>query len=501
MTVSSQVAAKYRVDYDLGQVESLLREAGPSVLRGDLHYDTSLERRVLEEGKRKLEEEQEQQEARSRRIEQWEREQQEEEVRKRKQEEEKAVEDERQRLEEIEKEKKAREVEEERLEEERKKKEEEVKVKRKAEEEAEWSRFEEERWGSSKSEEREVSLKQVSSSGDEAEEGLQYRTPPQELGSPAPVTTAPPAPALTPPAPAPTPPAPPGEIRVVGHQSSSQPGLGEKINFSDFEALSDPFADLELKTMDDLAELRTILSNNHSTVSPAAGQGAPYPSYYPPTTAYQYPSYPAPSTTTFPPTYTQYTSPTSYSTTTTSYPTTTTAYPSTTTSYPNTTSYPMTTHPVVYTTSVPTSHFPYPQYTQQYSAPAPAPAPRSKSTDRRTEPLRDKEVEQESRKEHQEGGRSRRLSQDPDKTVGTMISDLQREATALAQAKSSRPNSRPSSRGATSGLENWNPWPRLEGEQEEAPASTPDDSCLADLMDDEATSCRQLHEMGFPLPR
>ena len=79
----------------------------------------------------------------------------------------------------------------------------------------------------------------------------------------------------------------------------------------------------------------------------------------------------------------------------------------------------------------------------------------------------------------------------PSRSVGNLISELQRESEALAQARTSRP----SSRGAT-GLENWVPWPQLEGEKE-----VQDDSCLANLMDDEANSCRQLSEMGFPLPR
>ena len=79
----------------------------------------------------------------------------------------------------------------------------------------------------------------------------------------------------------------------------------------------------------------------------------------------------------------------------------------------------------------------------------------------------------------------------PSRSVGNLISELQRESEALAQARTSRP----SSRGAT-GLENWVPWPQLEGEKE-----VQDDSCLANLMDDEANSCRQLSEMGFPLSR
>ena len=88
-----------------------------------------------------------------------------------------------------------------------------------------------------------------------------------------------------------------------------------------------------------------------------------------------------------------------------------------------------------------------------------------------------------------------------------MISQLQKEAQALQdqKRKSPNPNSRPGSRGAT-GLENWTPWPELDQEQTPEPAAkevaaTVDESCLKDLLDDEANMCRQLHEMGFPLSR
>merc|ERR1719334_2967316 len=50
------------------------------------------------------------------------------------------------------------------------------------------------------------------------------------------------------------------QIKVKGVQTSKE---NHKINFSEFEALSDPFADLELKTINDLAELQTILTSNN----------------------------------------------------------------------------------------------------------------------------------------------------------------------------------------------------------------------------------------------
>ena len=68
------------------------------------------------------------------------------------------------------------------------------------------------------------------------------------------------------------------QIRVKGTQSA-QTSQNLQINFSDFEALSDPFADLELKTINDLAELQTILtSNTLPTTLPGPGQTQHLPS-------------------------------------------------------------------------------------------------------------------------------------------------------------------------------------------------------------------------------
>ena len=96
------------------------------------------------------------------------------------------------------------------------------------------------------------------------------------------------------------------------------------------------------------------------------------------------------------------------------------------------------------------------------------------------------------------------------KSVGDIITELQREAEALHNHKKKSPTSRPASRGAT-GLENWTPWPQLDqdisasspnGHQSPGVASpAADDSCLASLRAEDARLCRQLHEMGFPLPR
>ena len=247
---------------DLSDVERILRQPGPSVLRSDVHYDSSKERQVLEDIERGRKEEEEKNEARRLRIEKYEEEKAEEAERRRKEEEEKALEDERARLEEIERENTLRVEEEERIERERVeslerqekerlaeiekmeadrvREEEEEKMRKKAEEEAEWSRFSEERWKTVRPEAPEAILQTSSGSEEGDREG--FETPPQ---NPEPKCKEPETIGEKP--------------FVKGVQSHS----GAKINFSDFEALSDPFGDLELKTMDDLAELRTILSTNH----------------------------------------------------------------------------------------------------------------------------------------------------------------------------------------------------------------------------------------------
>ena len=93
----------------------------------------------------------------------------------------------------------------------------------------------------------------------------------------------------------------------------------------------------------------------------------------------------------------------------------------------------------------------------------------------------------------------------PSRSVGDMISELQREAEELQQLKKKSPSSRPTSRGAT-GLENWTPWPQLDSDTVTNGGPGPghvtrDETCLECLKSDEKQLCRQLHEMGFPLTR
>ena len=221
---------------------------------------------MLQDIEKSRKEEEERDEARRLRIQKYDEEKAEEAERRRKEEEEKALEDERARLEEIEREKALKVEEEERLEKERLEQverqekerlaeverieaeklrlEEEEKRRRKAEEEAEWSRFSEERWKAVRPDASDPTVQNSSSSEEGEREG--FVTPPQqsepvkkelEVSSDKPF--------------------------VKGVQSHS----GAKINFSDFEAISDPFGDLELKTMDDLAELRTILTTNQQNTN------------------------------------------------------------------------------------------------------------------------------------------------------------------------------------------------------------------------------------------
>ena len=79
-----------------------------------------------------------------------------------------------------------------------------------------------------------------------------------------------------------------------------------------------------------------------------------------------------------------------------------------------------------------------------------------------------------------------------------MITELQKEAEEHQQQKRKSPGSRPGSRGPT-GLENWTPWPQLEPQTQIQ--TKEDGSCLAGLSEEEASLCRQLQEMGFPLSR
>lgn len=573
--VPVKIASKYCVDYDLESVTKILRCPGPSVLSFDSNYDTSFERKVLDDIEKRKTAKEVQDKERKERIEKYEKEKSDNLAAKQKEEEEKALEDERKRLLEIEAEKKARLAEEERLQLEQLKVEEEKALKRKLEEEAEWKKFEEERLENNKSTVNNSFERVPTVSSDKSEEETaneEFTTPPQEVAE-----------ELSSP-----------QIQVKGTQAV-QTAKNLQINFSDFEAISDPFADLELNAINDLAELRTILTTNHM---PAATQPYPsQPSYMANTSSVisnnqphhvatepqsqaslgfprpqgnisqsshtsqnfnpgQYPQpgahtnfysiprqsigstlnhaqfTPLPSLAHPTATQSNFANFSGFNSTKNTYshhpPTCTNNYSQVPGQYyPNYTTNPFgssvtsssqayapVSRPPGYNLTSTSSGFgdtskpSYNVYNPGLATPTYQPkqdqpnsyetrGSRSVSSDRRTEKLKDSSDEPKT-------GELK-----PSRSVGDMITELQKEAQALQDQKrkavtSPNPASRPPSRGA-SGLENWVPWPKLEQAQTNGlpkqRSVEVDESCLTNLVDDEANLCRQLHEMGFPLSR
>ena len=70
--VNMQIFSRYQVNVDLSDVERILRQPGPSVLRSDVHYDASKERQVLYDMERGRKEEEEKNDARRLRIQKYE---------------------------------------------------------------------------------------------------------------------------------------------------------------------------------------------------------------------------------------------------------------------------------------------------------------------------------------------------------------------------------------------------------------------------------------------
>ena len=468
--VEVKVASKYCLDCDFSEVSSILSAPAPSVLSFDSNYDVSLEKQVLADIEKRAKDEELRKLERQKRIEQYEKDKAEELLRRQKEAEEKALEDERRRLQEIEDEKKARLAEEERLLEE-------SAQRKKQEDEEEWRRFEEERLEESRRE---------SESCDRSEDdsvAAEFQTPPQEPQT-QPAESESSQEAMQP---------PPGQILVKGAQNQNPNFNPQKINFSDFEAISDPFADLELKSINDLAELQTILShNNYSKPSPAfptqqaqqgGGNGGQASTYYPSLPAQQTPSQAlasrlAQTGQSFNPNFVNYQnfSSNNYN------PGGATAY--------NQYYCPQ------YNQYGPTANLPPASTTATPNTAQDQSKARSLSSDRRTtEKLKDSSSEPSESEELK-----------PSRSLGDMISELQKEAEEHQQQKRKSPGSRPGSRGPT-GLENWTPWPQLEPQTETTltnggqQGGREDTSCLADLPPDQASLCRQLQEMGFPLTR
>ena len=258
--VDVQIASKYRVDCDLSKIRTILDKSPPSVLAFDSNYDTSFEKQVIHDLDKRTETEKAKAEERRKRIEEYQLKRQEEIEKKKKEEEEKALEDERKRLQELEDEKKAKfEAEQKLIEEEKrlleeecakkKREENENAKKNKEEEEAEWRKFEEER-------SRRDSVSCDKSTEDE------FRTPPQEPKTPEEINfTLQSPPVIEERTPVREPePLPAAGIIVKGVQTQGH--NYNNINFSDFEAkASDPFADLELKSINEMAELQSILGS------------------------------------------------------------------------------------------------------------------------------------------------------------------------------------------------------------------------------------------------
>ena len=495
--VTVKIAPKYTVDCDLSQVQDILNKPAPSILAFDSNYDTSYEKKVLEDLETRAQTEKIKKEDRRKRIEEYERKKKEDVEKKKKEEEEKALEDERKRLQEIEDEKKAKlEADQRRMEEEKRLLEEAEALRKKHEEEAEWKKFEEER------------CRKESESCDKSEDDStndNFRTPPQEPKTPDELKDE----------------KPKTEIPVVDTVNKEQ-NYTKITNFSDFEGTSsDPFADLELKSINDLAELQTILSSVTPSQPPVSNTyRSPPATYHPP--HQQPPNYLSSSMT---PSqalatrlaHTSFTPPAPPGQAHGNYP----GYNYTSSGYQPQYYYNQYGQPppqplqgyqhnnvnsntaafTIYNTVTASS----PSYQSQTSTTTVSnnltpdlSKVRSVSSDRdrhRTEKLKDGSDNVPSNGELK-----------PSRSMGDMISELQKEVEELQQQKKKSPSSssRPTSRGAT-GLENWTPWPQLDQEQTltngGGPGPGADEACLDGLRAEDARLCRQLHEMGFPLPR
>jgi len=516
--VTVTIAPKYRLDCDLKEVQQILSKPAPSVLAFDSHYDISYEKQVLEDIDSRAKAADTRKTERRQRIEAYELKKKEKVEQRKKEEEEKALEDERNRLLEIEKEKKAKWeaqqqlIEEERkmLEVERKRKEEEEALIKKQEEEDEWKKFDEERCrrdsiNCDKSEETEDSC--VS----------EFTTPPQEPKTPEehqPQECSPQAVNNQPPPSSQNHQTGAAEIVVKGIQNQNHP-MG-KINFSDFESTSDPFTNLELKSINDLAELQTILGNatsssvnvapsqNHHPVSQHNVNAIYTPASYQSTAVGQSPSYLNSSLTPSQELASRLAQTSNYG-----------GYNSYGYNHPNQFYYNQipntsqtfsTPHPHAYPQQhnvANTKAFTVYNQAQDRSSTSPsyqsAPgssAVRSVSSERhRTEKLKDSSDDQT---------KPCNGELKPSRSMGDMISELQKEVEELQQQKKKSPSSRPSSRGAT-GLENWTPWPQLDQENVGTRLvngnASADTKCLDGLSSEDKQICLQLHEMGFPLAR
>lgn len=516
--VPFKITEKYKIDYDFSDVSYLLHRPDPAVLLDDVAYDCTLEHKVLEDWEKRRVEREEKLRLRKERIEKYEKERAEELELKRQEEEEKALEEERKRLEEFEAEK-------ERLEIERKEAEEEEE-RRRLEEEAEAEERQRLEEAEREAEENnKAEDEETEQSSDTAEDkASESSVDPQSSWVKFDDDTKPASP------PEQNLPSRSSEITVIGTQTNTTGNV--VIDFSDFEAEADPFADLELKTINDLEELQFLSQNQpqptpppqqqHQSAVPAsshsslqsyppatAGGLGSIPTYYPsgagpvyPASRYQPPVHPyhgLPSHLVTPSPTLPYNmmgaNVTSHAMApghrvTTGGPATCQINVRPAVSSPGQLT--LAGGPVRSPPTIPAQqHFAFPRPAEPYGNQRPYQAGPSIT---RTERLKDADDE-ESSPPPGELKSSRSL--------GDMISELQKEARMLAEAKRKSANTPPPSgvsrsrpvSGGPPGMENWSPWPELE------PKPEPEPDPLEGLEPQQAETCRQLHEMGFPLAR
>jgi len=90
----------------------------------------------------------------------------------------------------------------------------------------------------------------------------------------------------------------------------------------------------------------------------------------------------------------------------------------------------------------------------------------------------------------------------PSRSVGDILLQLQEEARSIAEHKRKQMQTPPPPGVSTNkgpGMEDWIPWPEMD--QDKLQKKKKEVSVLEGLGDEEVNLCRQLGEMGFPMPR
>ena len=536
--VPVRIAEPFQCEYDFGEVDEILRKTNPNVLLDDVAYDCSLERKVLGDYEKHRQEREERKRVREEKIRKYEEKKREEVERKRREEEEKALEDERKRLEEIEAENLKAENERKRLEEEAENKrlEQEAQLKllqTQAEEAA--AAAEALNTDSPKDPEENTSTAETNDNNEEpSNEPIEDSNSDNKANASATTTSSFPESS--------------NEINVIGTQSNTPTNV--VINFSEFEREADPFADLELKTINDMEALQSIsqsvsqqlqhqqqqqqhhlhqqqqqpnaaMMTNHqqSTLSnlhgftPSSTLNS-IPNYTPPYSMAGYTNnYQAPYQFSFP----------NHPPGVPGVPPSNQHPPGVPPSNPHligaSGSNP-TTPPILggqmymrnpsslippsnqsNPSLIPSSGQSDPRNPYAFSPPGVYNPyqPRPTTTTQLTQPA----TRTEKLKDHDNDPPPGELK--PSRSLGDMINELQREAKIVQEAKrkSSRtPPLRPSS--TSTGMENWSPWPDLDPSSSSSVngVTAVEETDALDGLDAASVEvCRQLHEMGFPLSR